>query len=291
MPAASLNGRNAGESMGCRFRIMQPCPLVAPIYPRGLRDRRSLSGLFRSACRHIHEHAVNPVVAGKLRVKRRGQQVPLPDRYRVPVGEGREHFDRLSGFHDDRGPDEYCAERPPVQSGYVEIRFEAIDLTPEPVSRRSDVQQSERFRIWIDEPPRQDDHPRTGAPHGHAIRDGLRQGSTESPAVHQFSDGRALSSGNYQAVQTHHVLREPYLNGRDAHVGEHRDVLPKVTLEGQNAYPGLPYCLRVGRCPGDDFGYHPRVSSRASSARLEVSMPLIGSPRPAEILASTSGSW
>ena len=33
LPAASLNGRNAGESMGCRCRIMQPCPLVASIYP------------------------------------------------------------------------------------------------------------------------------------------------------------------------------------------------------------------------------------------------------------------
>ena len=242
-------------------------------------------------------------VIGQLRMERGDENPPVTQRGRArPRHWLGEDLDGGAVVGHARRADEDAAQRL-VVAGEVEIRLEARELAAVGVAIDLDVGEAEVG-------PVEQDHPGAGA------EDRLLEAPhrlLEPVEPHQPRDRRRLAARDHEPVEPVELCRQAHLDDVRAEPTQHRPVLAEVALEGEDADSHgssveagareLPVRNETqahasSRCSTGAGSppvrarrnYQPRVSSSSLGSSVEVEMPTIGSPRPAETRARISAS-
>jgi len=154
---------------------------------------------------------MEPAIVGQLRVESHGQDVPLPDGYRVAVDLG-EHLHAVAGLLDPGRADE---DRVQGLAFEVELRLERRKLATKRVTADTDIENPEML-------PVQHDHSRTGAQHRPSTACELDERLAQTLPLHAKPDGGRLAARNYKCVDALEILP--------------RTDLPYVDVEARQAF-------------------------------------------------------
>src|SRR6266540_4284231 len=171
----------------------------------------------------------------------------------------------------DRCPDEHRPHRM-VDPDHLDIRFEGVDLPPVRVAAHGDIDEGQQGLASID----------ALGHHDHAGAGPFADRFHQAGGGGELPDGGRFPARDHQQVDLGQVVGPADLDRRDAQVGQDVGVLPEVALEREDA--ALHGRTMAGRA------YQPRTWRSPSSPSSLMSRPCIGSPRPFDTLARTSGS-
>ena len=116
----------------------------------------------------------------------------------------------------------------PCSSTQLDLRFEAVELTPEGVAAGGHVEQVEVVAV-------EDDQAGAGGEHGCAAAHERAQWFGEALALDPERHRRGLASGEHEPVESFQPLGRADLTGVRARLGERTSVRLEVALEGENA--------------------------------------------------------
>src|SRR5688572_4538346 len=217
----------------------------------------------------LQEELVNAQIVGQLGMERGEQEPSVAYEHRFAV-ERTENLHRRAGVTNARRPDEYAAERDLVL-GEIDVGLEAAHLPTEGVAVDDQVGDVPMLAV-------EHDHPGAGAEDRSRV---AANRPVEAVQLGEPYDRRRLAARYHEPVETVELVRQPHLDDVRAELAQRGGVVPKCSLEGEDADAQRPLHRRR---------YQPRTSSRSSSASELDEIPTIGSPSPAETSASTFGS-
>ena len=214
-------------------------------------------------------------VAGQFGVERGCKHVLLSHGYGTTVAEAGENLDALPDRIDYGSTNEDPSERSFSDAVHFEVGLEAVDLAAEGVTAYLDVHEVERFGSVVGEAVGQDDHSGAGAPHGQSFSHESDDRVSHVEDVEELDDGRALPTGNDEAIQARQVLAEPHFGRVDSEPFDHQAMFEEIALNGKDS--------------DSRQAYQPLTASCSSTGMVRTSRPGMASPRPRETSARTSG--
>src|SRR5215204_4672990 len=142
----------------------------------------------------------------------------------------------------ERRPDKHPHKRF-LETFYLELLLERMDLPPEPVPLDERVHQAQEGLPRPRRRRRREDHPRARPPHGPALVEEAAYPIEETRVHHQVPYCRGLTARHDEAGQSLQVLDAPHLDRLDPEFLQDLDVLPDVSLEREHPDPRLPLGL------------------------------------------------
>lgn len=186
---------------------------------------------------HVQEEPVKAIVMCELRMEGRSEKTILPGRNDMSVWEGSKRLDRWTNCVDARRPDKDCRKRLCAKLGDSKISFEAVELSSERVTPRSDIHESERrlaIRASLGDALCEQDHPGTSAPYRHLTPGALPDRIEQPVGDQQLTDRCTFPSRDDQPVDAFEMLREAHLRDSVSERTYRALVLDVGPLQGQN---------------------------------------------------------
>src|SRR4051794_6409000 len=168
-------------------------------------------------------------------MERRHQNV-LPPGRDDPLTYRRQNLDPRSHVLEERRPDKDPRERL-VEALDLEVRFEGVDLPPEPVALDQGVHQAEKRLARPRRRRRREDHPRARAPDRTTLVEEAPDAVEEPRGDHHLPYRRGLATGDDDPGQTFQILDGPDLDRLDAQAMQDLRLLLEVSLQREHPAP------------------------------------------------------
>jgi len=178
-----------------------------------------------------------------------------------------EHLDVAIGGGDDGSAYEDCAHGPAVYSFYLNIGFEAIDLSAEGVPLHGNVHDGEGWLVLSGgaDGLGHEDHAGAGAEERAAGGDELLDGLEEAVARGELADGGAFAAGEDEPVGLGDLFGGANGAGLDAEAAKGPEMFSYVTLDCEYAYYHANLQVRIYRvgpsCPIGPAQHHSVLGS------------------------------